>query len=330
MKDKGQFNINFEYTCSNCGKYNLLAAEPYPDLTIIHLCSHCRDVRPLTFTDNGEAQRSKLQANVLALMQAIVDVFLYINEPMTARGVFYQLTTRNAIEKTEKGYDQVCRILGQMRWRGWLDWRLIVDESRFFMRPDTFKDKGEALDYWAKAYRRALWDDKPVTVQIYVEKLALAGVMRPITDEYDVPLFPMRGFNSLSYTKDIARQIIESDKHTVLYHFGDYDPSGVCAAETLQSTLLDMGARSFTFERVAVHPWQINAWKLPTRPTKESDSRAKGFEGESCELDAIEPSRLRAMVKDCILRWITPAEIEHIKGVEAEERKILRQLGRTG
>jgi len=48
------------------------------------------------------------------------------------------------------------------------------------------------------------------------------------------------------------------------------------------------------FERIAVTPQQIEKWKLPTRPTKTSDSRARNFvdeDGEqrpSVELDAIE------------------------------------------
>jgi hypothetical protein len=35
--------------------------------------------------------------------------------------------------------------------------------------------------------------------------------------------------------------------------------------------------RRYTFERIAVNPDQIAAWNLPTRPTKQTDSRAKGF-----------------------------------------------------
>jgi hypothetical protein len=328
MKDKGQYNNHYSFECSVCGNKNYIEAEPYPGVKMLHVCSTCNNICRLVLSDTNK--RSKLQEPILILINAVHDVFTNIAEPMTARGVFYQLTTIGAIEKSEKGYDQVCRILGQMRWRGWLDWRLIVDESRFFMKPETYSDPKDALDHWSISYRRALWDNKDVTVQIYVEKLALAGIMRSITDMYDVPLFPMRGFNSLSYSKDIARQIIKSEKHTVLYHFGDYDPSGVAAATTLQDTLYNMGARNFTFERVALHPWQVKAWSLPTRPTKTTDTRAKGFEGESCELDAIPPAMLRAMVESCINNHITPGEVERIKAIEAEERSILRQLNLAG
>jgi hypothetical protein len=52
------------------------------------------------------------------------------------------------------------------------------------------------------------------------------------------------------------------------------------------------------FVRVAVNPEQIEEFDLPTRPTKKTDSRAKTFEGESVEVDAIPPARLRQMVEE--------------------------------
>ncbi len=44
-------------------------------------------------------------------------------------------------------------------------------------------------------------------------------------------------------------------------------------------------------------PAQIRSWRLPTRPTKQSHSRAVTFFGESVELDAVDPGRLRDLVR---------------------------------
>ena len=60
------------------------------------------------------------------------------------------------------------------------------------------------------------------------------------------------------------------------------------------------------FKRLAVPPWQIGAWELPTRPTKTKDPRARGFEGESVEVDAIPAQLLRAIVRDAIEQHIEP------------------------
>ena len=80
------------------------------------------------------------------------------------------------------------------------------------------------------------------------------------------------------------------------------------------------------FELAAVTPEQIEQWHLPTRPTKKTDSRAKGFSGESVEVDAIPPDRLRQLVKDCIEQHIDPAALEKTRLVEAAEQDTLDSM----
>jgi hypothetical protein len=54
-----------------------------------------------------------------------------------------------------------------------------------------------------------------------------------------------------------------------------------------------------------VLPDQISKWKLPSRPTKTSDSRAKAFGyAQSVELDAIHPDRLRELVNKAIVQHL--------------------------
>ena len=78
----------------------------------------------------------------------------------------------------------------------------------------------------------------------------------------------------------------------------------------------------FTFERVAVTPTQIREMGLPTRPTKKTDSRSKGFEGESVEVDAIPPKTLKSIVSGCITRHIDMARLEQLRRVEAAEKEV--------
>ena len=84
------------------------------------------------------------------------------------------------------------------------------------------------------------------------------------------------------------------------------------------------------FERIAVNPDQIEAWNLPTRPTKKTDTRSKSFKGESVELDAIPPDDLREMVRACIEQHIDDDVHADLRLVEAEERKILTAFPTTG
>jgi hypothetical protein len=194
--------------------------------------------------------------------------------------------------------------------------------------PNTFNGIDAALKDTAALYRKNLWDDADCYVEIWLEKDALAGVVVPITDLNDVPLMVARGYSSLSFLYSAAEQIDELEVPTFIYHLGDYDPSGVNAAEKIEETLREMApAAEIHFERLAVTPAQIRQWTLPTRPTKTTDSRAKRFGSDiSVELDAIEPNRLREIVRDAIERHLPPEELAVLKAAEQSEREVIQNL----
>ena len=114
---------------------------------------------------------------------------------------------------------------------------------------------------------------------------------------------------------------------TYIYHLGDFDPSGVNAGEKIEETLCEMAPDAeIYFERVAITEDQITAWDLPTRPTKSSDSRAKGFGDVSVELDAIEPNRLREIVSDVIDIHLPQQQYVVLKAAEQSERELIARL----
>jgi hypothetical protein len=136
-----------------------------------------------------------------------------------------------------------------------------------------------------------------------------------------------RGYASLSFLHSAADYINEIDVPTYIYHLGDYDPSGVNAGEKIQQTLEEMAPNAeIHFERIAVSPKQIELWRLPTRPTKTTDSRARGFGDISVELDAIEPALLRALVEEAIQRHLPEHKFEILREAEASERALINGL----
>jgi hypothetical protein len=247
--------------------------------------------------------------------------------PMTVRQVFYQATVHGLVEKAESGYAKVQNDLVLMRKSGELPYSWLADNTRWMRKPNTFDSIGDALSDTARLYRKALWRDIDCYVEVWLEKDALAGVVAPITSAFDVPLMVARGYASLSFLHSAAEQIEEIDKPTFIYHLGDFDPSGVNAAEKIESTLREMAPYGdITFERIAVTPEQIADWNLPTRPTKASDSRAKDFGPVSVELDAIDPNRLREIVREAIEQHMPPRQFEILKAAERSERELLRSL----
>ncbi len=71
---------------------------------------------------------------------------------------------------------------------------------------------------------------------------------------------------------------------------------------------------------------QIEEWKLPTRPTKRTDTRARNFAGESVEVDAIPPADLRDLCRVCIEQHIDQHTLERTQLVEQAERDTLQTI----
>ncbi|MGY4499178.1 hypothetical protein ACVWYH_003109 [Bradyrhizobium sp. GM24.11] len=247
--------------------------------------------------------------------------------PMTVRQVFYQATVHNVVEKSEAGYNKVQTDLTLMRRSGDLPYGWLTDNTRLQRRPTTFGSVEEALKDTAKFYRKSLWADANCYVEFWLEKDALSGVVYPITSKYDVPLMVARGYASLSFLHGAAEYINELDIPTCIHHLGDYDPSGVNAGEKIDQTLRELAPDAeIYFERIAVTPEQIDAWTLPTRPTKNTDTRSKNFGDISVELDAIEPNTLRALVEAKIQQHLPSRQFDILMAAEQSERLLLRSL----
>ncbi len=268
------------------------------------------------------------KAQILLRRDALFDIIAE-QRPMTVRQVFYQATVRGVIEKTEAGYDKVQTDLALMRKAGELPYNWLADSTRWQRKPQSFGNVEEALKDCAAFYRKALWRDVPAYAEIWLEKDALSGVIYPVTANYDVPLMVARGYASLSFLHSAAEAIAELEVPAYIYHLGDYDPSGVNAGEKIEETLRSLASEAeIHFERIAVTPGQIIEWDLPTRPTKTTDSRAKGFGDISVELDAIPPDRLRSLVQEAIERHLPPDQFDVLKVAEESERQILVALAR--
>ena len=246
-------------------------------------------------------------------------------QPMTVRQVFYQATVRGIVEKTETGYAKVQTDLTIMRKAGELPYDWLADHTRWQRKPTTFSSVEHALQETARFYRKSLWDEVNAYVEIWLEKEALSGVILPITSMYDVPLMVAKGYASLSFLYSAAEYINAVAVPTYIYHLGDFDPSGVNAGEKIEQTLREMAPDAdIQFQRLAVTPDMIRLFNLPTRPTKTTDSRSKGFGDVSVELDAVAPDDLRFMVEHVINHHLPQAKFKVLKAAEESERELLR------
>jgi hypothetical protein len=276
-------------------------------------------------------RRRRTRAEMERIRDGLYDI-VEARHPITNRGVFYQAVKVGLVDKTEQEYKgTVSRLLVDMRREGELPYGWITDGTRWQRKPATHSSLDNFLHSAGEHYRRQLWNNQDAYVEIWLEKDALSGVLYPVTSAWDVPLMVTRGYPSITFLYDAAETMALQDKPAYLYYFGDHDPSGVDIPRKVEKDLRDFLAEYatetvLTFERVAVLPSQIEDWSLPTRPTKQTDTRARHFQGESVEVDAIEPEQLRDLAGESITQHIDQEALEVLRNTERREREILQQL----
>ena len=254
--------------------------------------------------------------------------------PVSLRGVYYRVVSAGAVDKTELGYKLVGRELLKLRRAGVVPYSWITDGTRLIRKPDSWDSLDEMLEDAAESYRRALWHSQDIVVMMFTEKDAISGILFPITKKWDVELGVLRGYASETFCYGVAEEIIEANalgKAVYLCQFGDHDPSGVNAWRNFEEKVTafvveKQRAAVASFERLAVLPRQIAEYGLPTRPTKKSDSRARGFVGESVEVDAIPANELRRICEGAITQHIDEEQQRLVRVAEESERELLRRL----
>jgi hypothetical protein len=278
---------------------------------------------------SGRHRRTK--AAIAGIKKSILEI-LEADNPQTVRQIYYALTVRGAIAKTENEYQRtIVRLLVEMRETGKIPFSWIADNTRWMRKPSTFTGLEACLSDTSRFYRRDLWAAMPVYVEVWCEKDALAGVLMEETEIYDVPLMVARGYSSLSFLHSAGTAIKTKCKPTFIYHFGDLDPSGVDAARDIEAKLRQYAPEAdIHFERPAVTREQVQQWNLPTRPTKQTDTRAKGFGSDtSVELDAIPARTLRELARDVINRHVDQHQLEFLRIAEKSERELLTAWAAT-
>ena len=323
--------------CADCNIQYTIKRASVPELLSIGRCPNCYrletfrlDYGPNIYTIDILKTPSTVrirQAKTLLFYDQITSTIERIGVPMTVRQLFYQMSTRNCVTKSEKGYGQVQRATVDMRKTGILPHWVFADHTRWRRKPQTNKGLAEAMSFWHDTYRRELWQDQEDYIEIWCEKDALSSIMSDVTYEFDVPLLVPKGYSSLSYLASCAEHLLQIDKPKYIYHFGDYDPSGVDAARNIEERLLGFGL-SVQFRRVAVTPEQIQSYTLPTRPTKLTDTRSKSWTGgESVELDAFTPNQLRELVRGVINSHLDISQYEaELRIQEAEKQTLLNMI----
>jgi hypothetical protein len=276
------------------------------------------------------ASRSEMQERAEFLV-----AYAEAHGPITVRGLYYQAEVAGiaGIDKTEASYAKVQRQVLELRRSGRLGYQHIADATRWMRKPKSYNSIEDAIAETARLYRRNIWRDAKDYVEVWCEKDALAGVIYPITQEYDAPLMVARGFSSetFAYEAVAARGDDRRDYH--VYYFGDFDRSGVDAANSLKKKLwrFAQDRLDIIFVRVAITEEEIEEFDLPTRPHKRNTPADRAWPHDyACELDALPPDVLREFVRCVIEQHLPTDQLEILKAAEESEHEQLTMFAQRG
>jgi len=274
----------------------------------------------------------------LAELDARLIPIVKANKPCTVRGVYYQAEVAGIVSKDDKDADLIQRRLLGLRRQGVIPYSSIVDESREVYGPETYDGLDDFANDVASLYRKDYWRKSGVWVQIWMEKRALAGVLRPVTDEWGINLYVCGGQPSETYLWRAGSDIAARKAETHIYVLSDFDPGGESIYEAIAygTRKVKGGVSRFAKDvpihvhKLALSAEQIHQWNLPTRKCKQTDRRAVKFMAKhgdiSAELDAIAAPKLRKLVSDAIATHMDASALEKMKLIEREERSIGKKL----
>jgi hypothetical protein len=276
--------------------------------------------------------------------------------PTTVRGVCYQLFIRDHLIPNlgKSATNGISRLLTEMREQGFarsgFDWRWIADYTRQEETVATWDDLADYLDAMRDSYRKSYWAMQPRQVVVWSEKSTVAGVLRPVLDEYAVPFLALHGHGSFSAVMRTAVGSQRLDRPLLLY-CGVWDPSGAHMSEVDLPDRFDEYGGNVEIRRLALTrfsddpnvPDDVTALKAVgasfDADDKLDDTRHDWFVayyGHDCsELDAFDANVLRERVRAAIeaeIDWDAWRRAERIE--QAEQQSVedfveeLRQAGR--
>lgn len=274
---------------------------------------------------------SKDSLRVLEQANEIIREYQEQGFMLTLRQLYYQFVARDIVPNTLQSYKRIGSIINDGRMAGEIDWDAIEDRTRNLRKLPHWNSPADIMGAVVSQYREDKWDSQPFRVEVWIEKDALVGVIADVCDEFQVPYFACRGYNSQSEQWAAGRRFAEyadRGQEPVVLHLGDHDPSGIDMTRDNEARLSVFAGVPVEVRRLALNWDQVKHYNPPPNPAKMTDSRAEGyvktFGRDSWELDALEPQVIAKLVSSAIDDLRDPDAWDLATGREDEGKAELR------
>lgn len=263
--------------------------------------------------------------NIINAANAIIKQYESQGFTLTLRQLYYQFVARDLFEdkytwtgsryvkdyvngtiNAQPNYDNLGAIISDAREAGLIDWDGIEDRTRFLQGHRTYKNPADAIEDIARRYRIDMWSNQETRIEAWIEKDALAGVIQPVCNTWDINFFACKGYVSQSELYAAGKRIESRyqlhGQQTIMLHLGDHDPSGMDMTRDNEERLSRFAGFEVEVRRIALNMDQVQLYDPPPNPAKLTDCRAtkyiEEYGNESWELDALEPSVIAKLIEE--------------------------------
>jgi hypothetical protein len=227
--------------------------------------------------------------------------------PLTNRQIFYILVgSDEGYPKTEQAYARLCEALNRARRSHRIPFESIRDDGTQSVGGpgwDSPAQWARAIHRSADAYRHDLTDGQAYHVELWVEAGGMVPQAAAVAGDFGVTTYSAGGFNGLTDKYETAQRLSWQDRPSIIFHCGDFDPSGLSIVDSLAQDVTELaaglGAREVEFRRIVVTPEQIERYGLPSAPQKGTDRRGE-YMAETVQAEALPPDVLAAEIRDAL------------------------------
>lgn len=253
-----------------------------------------------------ELHLGKKNQRQLGTINEIIEEYAEQGYKLTLRQLYYQLVSRDIIPNQQKEYAKLSGLLVKGRMAGVVDWDAIEDRIRVPQIPSAWDSPEGIIRSAIQSYRRNRQEGQDVYIEVWVEKDALSGVLKRITEEYHLNLMVNRGYSSCTAMHDSFERLEEAEddgKETHILYLGDHDPSGLDMVRDVRDRLEEFGVNPVVTQ-IGLTMNQIKEFNPPPNPAKITDPRAQWYLAEygntSWEVDALTPNVLHSLLRENI------------------------------
>lgn len=198
------------------------------------------------------AAKAAYDAEVARFAEGILQIASTMDFRPSSRGWAYLLEGEGVITKGD--FDAAQGLINECRKSGLLPLDICAEDgSREWLHVEDVDgqdvtDHGGALldllNAWIEAYLPySFWDDKPVYIEMMVEKVDLRELFSPVCARYRVPLANAKGWSDLHTRAAMMKRFAVHEaagRTCVLLYCGDHDPAGLRISDYLRGNMAEL------------------------------------------------------------------------------------------